>query len=227
MYLHTTLLLCSTALVHAAPRIIPRGIMNVDTGLARMTSNDQVRAIMDAAPARCWDGTIPWPQNDLPFPVQDGQGGNQLSLYTIPPTTPNTLTIHNYCDYDIYYLHLGGPTTLGTGVLRAHEQFSAPLAGGTNWKGSKSPDHSSPVQIEYSTDSTGITWYNLSLIDCLVKKDGINTRDASRCAGHELGLQFGNKEVISYQCKPGTWCDDQLYLYQIGLTMEFCAANKK
>lgn len=209
-----TLLLCSTALVHAAPRFTPRTTVITDTGLSRMTSNDQVQAIMAAAPNHCWNGAIPWPQNDCPFPVNDGQGGQQLSLYSIPTTTPNTLTVHNYCDYDIYYLHLNGASTLGTGVLRAKDTFQSPLAG-TNWKASKTPDNASPLQVEYTIDRTGVLWYNLSLIDCLVKKNGMNTKDTSLCAGHELGLQLGNKDMMSWQCKPGSWCDDQAYFYHV------------
>ncbi|KAF2024780.1 hypothetical protein EK21DRAFT_77930 [Setomelanomma holmii] len=228
MYL-LTFLLCSSALVHAAPRFTPRENLITDIGLTRMTSNAEAQATIAAGGKACGSGLIQWPQNDCPLPVDEGQGGQQLSLYSIPASTPNTITIHNYCDYDIHYLHLGASFS-DSGVLRSKDTFTSPLIG-TVWKGDKSPDIAHPVQVEYVVaQDTGLLWYDLSLIDCLARgANGLRTKDTSKCAGHELGLQFGNKDMISWQCKPGAWCDDQMYFYEpeLGVTMEFCAANKK
>jgi hypothetical protein len=175
-------------------------------------------AAASAIAPTCWSGNIKWPQNDLPPPVED-KPIRQLSIFNIPASTPNTLIVHNYCAYDIHYLHLNGPSTLDTGLLKAGASYTAPLSG-TVWKASKTSDMAKVMLAEYNVpQGTNDLWYNLSLIECLASKDSWPTTDTSACAGHEAGLQFGNKQFKSYQCAPGMWCDDQAYLYRVSLTI--------
>lgn len=161
---------------------------------------------------KCWNGALVWPQNDLPPPIKD-QKSKQLSIYTIPDTKPGILTVNNYCDYPLHYVHLGGAG--GQGVLAAKDTFETPLTG-TVFKASKSANLEKVVLAEYNVDAkTGQLWYNWSLIECLGVTNGQKNSDTSLCAGFEAGLQLGNKQHFSYQCKPGTWCDDQAYFYQV------------
>jgi hypothetical protein len=217
MHLLNTILFCS-ALVSATPRLFswanainqlaPRGAL-YDKSLARMTVDQVETSIKQES---CWHGTIPWPQNDLPTPLAD-KPSKELNIYKKPATTPGQLTVHNYCDYDIHYQHL--PDILDARVLKAGATFTSPLDG-TVWKGSKTADMVKVVLIEYANKGT-LLWYNLSLIKCLGVNpaNGLPTTDTSGCAGHEAGLQFGNEEVMVYQCAPGVWCDDQAYLYDV------------
>ena len=153
--------------------------------------------------------------NDVPCPVKEADA-QQLELYTIPESKPKTLTVRNYCSYDIFYQHVGPKTVIGTGTLVAGGTWETPTNVGSNFKASKSSDQSRPVQVEYNIDPAkpDELWYNLSMIDCLKKDNkGLLTTDASACVGLEAGLQFGNKQKMSFQCAPGTWCDDQAYFY--------------
>lgn len=77
-----------------------------------------------------------------------------------------------------------------------------------------------PVQIEYSGTEGRIS-FDISLIDCLGTvmdpENGVYVKNGntSACAGHEAGLQIGNDKSLSFQCRPGAWCDDQVYLYEV------------
>jgi hypothetical protein len=207
MHFLAAVLLGST-LVSAAPQILNKPRAVLDTSLTRMSDAD-VFAIYH----KCWAGKLTWPQNDMPTPVKE-QDSKQLIIYTAPATKPNTLIIHNYCNYDIHYLHLNGANTLGNGILEAGATTESPLSG-TVWKASKTATMEKVVLVEYNVASTGLLWYNLSLIECLGVTNGLKNKDTSACTGIEAGLQLGNKDNFSFQCKPGTWCDDQAYFYYV------------
>jgi hypothetical protein len=221
MHLLSTVLFYST-LVAAAPRVISetnsinqftrRTTLLLDQTLARL-SNDEAKVLVNEK--SCYaDRRVKWPQNDLPTPSVNEET-RQLKVFTSPATSPNTLTVHNYCKYDIHYRREGQQGVLDSGILSAGTAYTTPLAGvGMVWKGSKSKDMGKVVLVEYSIDSTNV-WYNLSLVKCLGVKDGLYTTDTSGCAGHEAGLQFGNKGNRSFQCAAGMWCDDQAYLYDV------------
>jgi hypothetical protein len=227
MHLLNTLLLFS-AVVSATPRIFDwanainrvtaRGAL-YDTSLARMTDAEALASVRQE---KCYNGTrIPWPQNDLPPPLADTPI-KQLKVFNPPETKPGRLIIHNYCNYPIHYVHWNGSINLGQGVLAAHDTFDNELSG-TVWKATKTPESDKVVLVEYNVAAdTGLLWYNLSLVKCLgVNPDNkMYTTDTSACAGHEAGLQFGNKGMMSYQCAPGRWCDDQAYLYDVSLYLE-------
>jgi hypothetical protein len=221
MHLLSTVIFYST-LVAAAPRVISetnsinqftrRTTLLLDQTLARL-SNDEAKVLVNEK--SCYaDRRVKWPQNDLPTPSVNEET-RQLKVFTSPATSPNTLTVHNYCKYDIHYRREGQQGVLDSGILSAGTAYTTPLAGvGMVWKGSKSKDMGKVVLVEYSIDSTNV-WYNLSLVKCLGVKDGLYTTDTSGCAGHEAGLQFGNKGNRSFQCAAGMWCDDQAYLYDV------------
>ncbi|KAF1921470.1 hypothetical protein BDU57DRAFT_510287 [Ampelomyces quisqualis] len=232
-------LLFSSALVAAAPAtgvLTPRSSAVQLGSLSRMSSNEIFQIYHT-----CWSGKIAWPQNDMPPPVKD-KVTKQLAVFTRPKTKPNTLTIHNYCDYDIHYLHLDGANTIKQSVLKARHVYKSSLAG-TVWKASKSANLAKATLIEYAVAGKQL-WYNLSMIDCLGEKDGKKTFDTSQCVGIEAGLQLGNSQADSFafQCAPKTWCDDQAYFYPenmckkanpvrscaaaYGLTAEFCSSKK-
>jgi hypothetical protein len=213
--MHLLPILLSATLASAAPRVLNKPRASIDSTLSRMSNND-VFAVYHT----CWNGKLVWPQNDLPTPVKD-QDSKQLNVYTIPASKPNTLTVHNYCNYNIYYQHLGVGSTLGEGILYAGTSYEHAVTG-TVWKGSKTASREKVVQVEYNVDQLGMLWYNISLIDCLGMTDGMKNKDASACAGLEAGLQLGNKEHFSFQCKPGTWCDDQAYFYYVSLILRGC-----
>ncbi|KAF2997049.1 hypothetical protein E8E13_001115 [Curvularia kusanoi] len=200
-------------------------------------------------PATCpWK--IPWPLPDTPQPTVDDVAIPQLSLFQRPESTANTLTIYNFCDYDLYFEPHVGNTVEALGHIAAGGKLdrpfeSAPEGSGINLKVSKKEgDFSKPVQIEYAV-SAGTVWYDISLIDCLGRtEDGLRNGDTSACAGHEAGLQMGPaKDALSFQCGAGAWCDDQAYLYEEnlckktnpnsacssdkGMAVEFCASNRK
>jgi hypothetical protein len=171
-------------------------------------------------------------------------------LFPRPDSTANTLTIYNYCDYDLYFEPHVGNTVEEVGHISAGGKLNrpfeaAPEGSGVNLKVSKTKgDYSKPVQIEYAV-SSGTVWYDISLIDCLGRtEDGLRNGDTSACAGHEAGLQMGPaKDAISFQCGAGAWCDDQAYLYEEnlckksnpnsacgaekGMAVEFCASKRK
>jgi hypothetical protein len=159
----------------------------------------------------CWNGQLVWPQNDMPPPVTE-QVSAQLSIYKKPVAKAGTLTVHNYCAYDIHYQHLGNGLSGNTQVLSAGATSEYPLSG-TVWKASKTPSLEKVVQIEYAVASN-ILYYDMSLIDCLGVTNGLKNKDTSGCVGLESGLQLGN-QGFSFQCQKGAWCDDQAYFYQV------------
>jgi hypothetical protein len=195
-------LLFSAALVSAAPTSLSAR----DYSVSRM-SNEDVFKIYHT----CWGGKLVWPQNDMPPPVTE-QVSSQLSLYKQPAAKAGTLTVHNYCDYDIHYQHLGNGLSGATQVLSAGTTSDYPLTG-TVFKASKTASLAKVVQIEYSV-AGNVLYYDMSLIDCLAFKDGLRTKDASGCVGLESGLQLGN-QGFSFQCAKGAWCDDQAYFYEV------------
>ena len=206
-------LLSCSALVAAAPQVLNK------RGLAISTNNrltDSEVLAYQSKKAECWQrSNLTWPMNDVPCPIKETQA-TQLNLYTIAESKPKTLTVQNYCSYDIQYQHLGHNGSIGAGTLVAGGTWETPTNIGSNFKASKGNDPSRVVQVEYNIDPAKPEelWYNLSMIDCLVKDDKkLLTTDASGCVGLEAGLQFGNKKKFSFQCAPGTWCDDQAYFY--------------
>jgi hypothetical protein len=209
MLLLTTLLAYS-ALVSAAPQVLNKKDLLISTD--NRMSVAEVLAYQSKR-ADCWTRShLVWPMNDTPAPIKDTLT-KQLDIYKRPTTKPQTLIVRNFCTYDIHYQHLGAGFSK-EGDLKAGGTFETPFTG-TNWKASKVGNPSQVVQIEYNAGGDDL-WYNLSLIDCL-KKDskGLLTKDASGCVGLEGGLQFGNAENMSFQCAPGTWCDDQAYFYYV------------
>lgn len=213
---------------HAAsttPTVTPRDTLG---SMQRMST-----AEVDAIYKTCWNGALEWPLPNTPNPVIDVVSP-QLEIFERPTSTPNTLTVHNYCDYDIHFVHFNGGNP-ETGCLTAKTSIDRPLQG-TVFKASKNEGMGNDLLIEYSIDATGVLWYNLSLLTCM------ENGDTSKCAGHEAGLQLSNPGKMAFQCGAGTWCDDQAYLYHenlckkqnpvclgtpsAGLTMEFCAGNK-
>lgn len=175
-------------------------------------TNAQVNAIVGT----CWGGKLPWPLPNTVNPVIDVVSP-QLSVFARPDTTPHTLTVHNYCGYDIFYNHLGVSGSLGNGTLGAGQSINSPLSGNV-FKASKKATMENDVLIEYNVAADGKLWYDISLITCLGSTDDKPNSDTSACAGHEAGLQLGNKEWVAFQCAPGKWCDDQAYLYQVRST---------
>ena len=172
-------------------------------------------------PSSCpW--SIPWPLPDTPNPTIDDVDIPQLSLFPRPQTTPNTLTIYNFCDYDLWFEPHIGNTLEATGHIPAGGRLDrpfemAPEGSGVNLKVTKTEgDYSKPIQVEYAV-SAGTVWYDLSLIDCLGRTpEGLRNGDTSACAGHEAGLQMGPAaNAVSFQCGAGAWCDDQMYLYEV------------
>jgi hypothetical protein len=142
-------------------------------------------------PASCpWK--IPWPLPDTPMPTIDNVNIPQLSLYPRPDSTANTLTIYNYCDYDLYFEPHVGNTVEDVGHISAGDKLdrpfeAAPEGSGVNLKVSKTKgDYSKPVQIEYAV-SSGTVWYDISLIDCLGRtEDGLRNGDTSLCCRWDL-----------------------------------------
>lgn len=160
----------------------------------------------------CWNGNLTWPLPNTVNPVIDVVSP-QLSIFSRPDTTPHTLTVHNYCDYDIFYNHLGLEKP-DNGTLSAGVSYNSPLSG-TVFKASKQATMVNDVLIEYNIAVDGKLWYDLSLITCLGSTDKMPNSDTTACAGHDAGLQLGNKQNFAFQCAPEAWCDDQAYLYQV------------
>lgn len=171
---------------------------------------------------------VAWPLPDTPMPVVDHVALPQLSLFPRPVTSPSTIFIYNFCDYDIWVLPILGEDVLPVEHVAKGARHSRPLAptannSGTSLKVSKiKDDFSRPVQIEYTAQDDGRVFFDLSLIDCLGRSAFQNdsllrNNNTSACAGHEAGLQFGNSQSKSFQCGPATWCDDQAYFYEVGV----------
>lgn len=166
-----------------------------------------------------------WPLDDsVPMPIE--KAGTQLDLFPRPESTPNALTMYNYCSYDLYFVHYneGGVFEDKDGTkLAAGSSISRALTG-TVMKVYKSKPLLWPFLIEYSG------YYDMSLIHCLGTTDGnplvhdektiqTITADTSRCPGHEAGLHLSQPEGRTFQCEPGLWCDDQAYLYEVSTNL--------
>jgi ElaB/YqjD/DUF883 family membrane-anchored ribosome-binding protein len=172
-------------------------------------------------PSSCpW--SIPWPLPNTPNPTIDNVDIPQLEIFPRPKSTPNTLTIYNFCDYDLWFEPHIGNVLEKTGHIPAGGKLDrpfemAPEGSGVNLKVTKKEgDFGKPVQVEYAV-SAGTIWYDISLIDCLGRTpEGLRNGDTSACAGHEAGLQMGPAaNAVSFQCGAGAWCDDQAYLYEV------------
>lgn len=188
---------------HAAPTSPSTLITPRDTlGSMQRMSTAEVEAIYKT----CWNGALEWPLPNQPNPVIDIVSP-QLSLFPRPASTPHTLTVHNYCDYDVHFVHFNGGAA-ESGSLAPYSSIDRPLTG-TVFKASKSANMGNDLLVEYSIDGNGVLWYNLSLLTCMVGGD------TSACAGHEAGLQLSNPGKMAFQCGPGMWCDDQAYLYHV------------
>lgn len=209
-----SLTLLFSGLVAAAPYYTPIASPSIevasevsvkrsDDSILNRMSDSEVLSICKT----CWGGALEWPLPNTPAPVVDVVSP-QLSIFERPASSPNTLTIHNYCSYDIHYTHFSGSNQIDGGSLTAGQTITGPLAG-TVFKASKTADGSKDLLIEYNIGADGQLWFDLSLITCAV--DG----DVSACPGHEAGLQLGNAGSKSFQCAAGAWCDDQAYLYQV------------
>lgn len=235
------ILLLSSALVASAARHgqqhfhkgrsnrLTRGINDATDSINNET-DDITDGYSDSVLARVESWSIPvtcpwkisWPLPDTPMPTVDDVDIPQLSLFPRPDSTANTLTIYNFCDYDLFFEPHIGNTLAEIGHIPAGGKLDrpfemAPEGSGVNLKVSKTEgDYSKPVQVEYAV-SAGTVWYDISLIDCLGRtEDGLRNSDTTACAGHEAGLQMGPaKDALSFQCGAGAWCDDQVYLYEV------------
>jgi hypothetical protein len=225
-------ILLSSAVVSAAPHVFVRDNTNPTIGGTNSTTGgtapttkgaDSVleRVASWSIPATCpW--SIPWPLPDTPNPTVDDVAIPQLELFPRPQSTANTLTIYNFCDYDLWFEPHIGNTLEAIGHIPAGGKLDrpfemAPEGSGVNLKVTKTEgDYSKPLQVEYAV-SAGTVWYDLSLIDCLGRTpEGLRNGDTSACAGHEAGLQMGPAaNAVSFQCGAGAWCDDQVYLYEV------------
>jgi hypothetical protein len=180
-----------------------------------------------SVPKTCpWD--IPWPLPDTPMPVVDNVDIPQLSIFPRPTAVHDTVTVYNFCDYDLWLESNVGNVVAGMEQIfpgrKLDRLFHAGERGhGINFKVSRAEaDFTNPVQVEYMADEYGKVWYDLSLIDCLGKtgeiRNGkpVRNGNTSACAGHEAGLQIGNENAnaTTFQCAAGAWCDDQVYLYE-------------
>ncbi|UPX15056.1 uncharacterized protein EKO05_0005520 [Ascochyta rabiei] len=241
--MHPHILLLSSAVAATATRHghhhfhqprgihLTRGVDDVIDSIKNKTDEvaDKISDAVDSVLARVESWVIPatcpwkihWPLPDTPMPTVDNVDIPQLSLFPRPDSTSNTLTIYNFCDYDLFFEPHVGNTLAEIGHIPAGGKLdrpfeSAPEGSGINLKVSKTEgDYSKPVQIEYAV-SAGTVWYDISLIDCLGRTDGMRNGDTTACAGHEAGLQMGPaKDALSFQCGAGAWCDDQAYLYEV------------
>lgn len=179
-----------------------------DSTLERMSTSD-----VEAIYKTCWNGQLKWPLPNTPNPVVD-KVAPQLSIFSLPASKADTLIVHNYCSYDLYFNHFNGGNSLESGKLAARDSIERPLSG-TVMKVSKTSDMAKDVLIEYAVAGDGQLYYDLSLITCLGTTDGMENGSTKDCAGHEAGLQLGNAQSKSFQCAAEAWCDDQVYLYQV------------
>jgi hypothetical protein len=166
-----------------------------------------------------------WPlAPGVPMPIVETEVA-QLNLFCRPEsTTPNALTMYNYCPYDLYFVHYtdyGNVLEDGGGTVLAPGQSASRTLAGSAMKVYKTKSLDWPFQIEYSD-----IFYDMSLINCLGTTDGkplsneegrhvTITTDTSRCAGHEAGLHLSQPEGPTFQCEPGLWCDGQAFMYEV------------
>jgi len=123
----------------------------------------------------------------------------------IQAATPNRATVKNSCTYEVYLITTGPGgakpmVTIPPGANHSEDIYiSKPGEGGISFKVLKSPKTPDvPMQFEY-TATNGDIWYNLSLIDCVKKKD------KGGCAGHDGGLRaVAGRGCRIFQCGPNT-----------------------
>lgn len=166
-----------------------------------------------------------WPLPDTPMPVIDNVNSPQFSLFPRPKVSPYKMTVYNFCSYDLWLEPHVGARVENVEHVAANGVYSRPFQaadeqGGVSLKVSKiKGNFARPVQIEYSRKVSTIA-YDLSLIDCLGQTGEtrygkvVRNGNTSACAGHEAGLQLGNRQSRSFQCGSGAWCDDQAYFYE-------------
>ena len=206
-------------LITLGPESLARRDAPLKLGDQQRMSKEDVEKMMKKGACDMGDWPLP---SSVPLPVVD-EDSAQLNLFARPESsTPNTLTMYNYCPYDLYFVHVkeyGVVLEDGEGTtLPAGGSASRTLAG-TTMKVSKSKDLTWPLQIEYAGD-----FYDMSLIDCLGTTDGepLNnarkvtiTSDTSRCAGHEAGLHLSQPVGPTFQCDADLWCDNQAFMYEV------------
>jgi len=204
-------------LITLGPKTLARRDTSLNIGDLPRYDPDELKAVAHS----CSTGPAELPLNQgVPRPVKITTVP-QLDVFPRPESVGGMLTMHNYCGYDLYWSHVNGKKVLSdpedtkvfeTGHLPAGGTETRPLAG-DNMKVSKTASGDQPVQLEY-THAGEKLWYNLSLIDCLGRKDAKITADMTHCVGHEAGIQMGQPE-FAFQCEAGKWCDDQAYLYGV------------
>ncbi|KAI4933046.1 hypothetical protein J4E85_003449 [Alternaria conjuncta] len=197
----------------------PESLARRDTPVKLGDQERMKEAEVAGMAAGCFSGN--WPLDEsVPMPIVDP--GDQLNLFPRPESKPNTLTMYNYCPYDLYFEHwnAGGPfEDKGGSKLAAGASVSRGLTG-TVIKVFKSKPLLWPFLIEYGGQ------YDMSLIHCLGTTNGnplvhsedktqTIIKDTSRCPGHEAGLHLSQPEGRTFQCEAGLWCDDQAYLYEV------------
>lgn len=147
-------------------------------------------------PKACgWD--IPWPLPDTPMPVIDNEDIPQLSIFQRPATVANSITIYNFCEYDLWLEPNVGSVVASIQHISPRGKINRPFhtaeqGFGVSLKVSRvEASFENPVQVEYAVKGDGKVWYNLSLIDCLGKtgeiRNGkpVRNGNTSACAGHE------------------------------------------
>lgn len=161
------------------------------------------------------------------MPVLDDVEIPQLDIFPRPVTLADTMTVYNFCDYDLWLQPYIGSQIGSVEHIPAGGQLARPFSAadrdiGISLKVSKAEaDFATPVQVEYTAAADGLVYYDLSLIDCLGRtvevRHGkpVRNGNTSACAGHEAGLQLGSASAMSFQCGAGIWCDDQAYLYEV------------
>jgi hypothetical protein len=219
MQLLTTLLLSAAAVLAAPTSKEP------DFGsLQRMTDQAVIAKVRNLT---CHKGQIPWPIAGRKNPIIDTETP-QLSLYPRPKATAGTLTIYNYCGYDIWYRHFDGrkpqnEQMIEDGILKSKGKPWTTMYAGTVFKARKTAkDNGKDMLVEYGVVAGKLT-YNLSHIVCLGAGN-----DLSQCAGSDGGMNLGNEsqESKTFQCASNKWCDDQSYLYEVSRSLHLQSWNQ-
>jgi len=170
----------------------------------------------------CLTGPQELPLNDgVPNPV-DITTIEQLNVFSRPESVAGTVTMHNYCGYDLWWFHYSDNGEIEHGHLPAGGTVAKPAVGSV-MKVTKTNALGRELLVEYCHDKKdpSILWYNLSLIVCIGKEDSKITTDTTQCAGHEAGIQLGQSE-FAFQCEAGKWCDDQAYFYGVSRQLLRC-----
>lgn len=148
--MHPLVLLLSSAVVASATRThghhhyhlprdiqLARGLGDIVDSIKNKTDEaaDKISDAVDSVlarveswviPATCpWK--IPWPLPNTPMPTVDNVDIPQLSLFPRPQSTANTLTIYNFCDYDLYFEPHIGNTLAEIGHVPAGGKLDRPF----------------------------------------------------------------------------------------------------